>query len=158
MAGTAIIRIGDREWQVSVAATPAELASGLGGIESLLPWTGMLFDLGYERPLQVTTEPMLFPLDIVFIGEDLKVIDVVQDVEPGNIVSEQTPARYFLEMNAGEAEGIEPGDGVIVEYDEIPATGWLDGLAGVLGLLAVTTLVVGIASPAFNLKGVPNNE
>ena len=145
MAGTAIIRIGDREWQVSVAATPAELASGLGGIESLLPWTGMLFDLGYERPLQVTTEPMLFPLDIVFIGEDLKVIDVVQDVEPGNILNHDTPARYFLEMNAGEADGIEPGDSVAVWYDETPSLGWLEGVLPILGLVMSCALMAPLA-------------
>jgi len=105
----------------------------------------MLFDLGYERPLQVTTEPMLFPLDIVFIGEDLKVIDVVQDVEPGNILNHDTPARYFLEMNAGEAEGVEPGDSVAAWHDETPSVGWLEGVLPILGLVMSCALMVPLA-------------
>jgi uncharacterized membrane protein (UPF0127 family) len=153
MPGTAIVRTGDKEWQVSVATTPTELTSGLGGLESLTPGTGMLFDLGYERAVQVTTEPMLFALDIMFVNEAFVVLDVVRAVEPGNVVSEDTPARYFLEVNAGEAEGVEPGDVLAVEYDGTPPTSWLDGLTGILGLVGVATLVAGLARQTRNNRG-----
>ena len=144
MPGTATVRIGDREWQVSVASTPSELAAGLGGVESMAPGTGMLFDLGYERTVQVTTEPMLFPIDIIFISEDLVVLDVTREVTPGNIVTEDMPARYFLEVNAGEAGWLQPGDAVVIEYDETPVTSWLDGVAGILGLVGVGSLMIGL--------------
>jgi uncharacterized membrane protein (UPF0127 family) len=153
MAGTAIVRIGDREWQVSVATTPAELTSGLGGVASLAPGTGMLFDLGYERPVQVTTEPMLFALDIVFIAEDLTVLDVVRSIEPGNIVSEDTPTRYFLEVNTGEAEGVETGDAVIAEGDQIPTTGWLEAVLPILGLVGAGVLISAALGPLFHSDG-----
>lgn len=37
-------------------------------------------------------------------------------MQPGYLVNSQLPARYFLEVNAGELDGIEPGILVSVEY------------------------------------------
>ena len=36
MAGQGIVTIGESRWAVDVANTPAELYSGLGGLESVL--------------------------------------------------------------------------------------------------------------------------
>jgi hypothetical protein len=55
---------------------------------------------------------MLFSIDIVFIGSDLKVVDVARNVAPGYVVTERTPVRYFLEVNANEASAISKGDQV----------------------------------------------
>jgi len=109
MAGQATVKIGDREWSTDVATQPWELSQGLGGLSGLVAGTGMLFDLGWEQIIEVTTVPMLFPIDIAFLSDDLAVVEVYREVEPGYIVTSQIPARYFLEVNAGELADIEAG-------------------------------------------------
>ncbi len=115
MAGQAAVRVGDKEWFTNVATLPWELSQGLGGLVELPPATGILFDMGFEQIIEVTTVPMLFPLDIALLSEDLTVTEVYRNVGPGYIVTSQLPARYFLEVNAGELAGIEPGASVSVE-------------------------------------------
>jgi len=115
MAGQAIVRIDDKEWFTDVATLTWELSQGLGGLVELPPATGMLFDMGFAQTIEVTTVPMLFPLDIAFLSEDLTATEIYRDVEPGYLVTSQVPARYFLEVNAGELAGIEPGASVSVE-------------------------------------------
>ena len=115
--GTITIR--ENEWQVSLATTYSELTRGLGGLESIPSGTGMLFVFAYDMPAQVTTAPMLFNLDIIFISSALEVASVARDIPPGMIVSEATPVRYFLEVNAGEAENVNVGD--MVEMTLPPA-------------------------------------
>ncbi len=114
MAGQANVTIGAQTWSTYVADQSAELAAGLGGLSSIPADTGMLFDVGYERLIQVTTVPMLFSLDIVFIDSDLKAVEIHEDVEPGNIFTSTEQARYFLEVNTGEAVDVEVGDDVAI--------------------------------------------
>ena len=111
----ATVTIKDKSWSVNIASTPWDLAKGLGGLVELPPEMGMLFDLGSEQIIQVTTVPMLFPLDIVFLSEALVVTEVYRNVEPGHVLTSTLPARYFLEVNTGELEGIDCGDAASVE-------------------------------------------
>ncbi len=154
MAGQAIVTIQGREWLTDLAVAPWELTQGLGGIPGIPAGTGMLFDMSYEQSIDVTTEPMLFPLDIAFLSEDLAVTEVYRNVEPGYLVNSVSPARYFLEVNAGEFELLEPGDAVIVDPlppQDVPAApSWVTLVYGVAGMLLmgaiVAALVKGIAA------------
>jgi len=149
MAGLVKVTIGDKEWIVSLASDYFELVQGLGGIPGIDPGTGMLFDLGSEQDINVTTEPMLFPLDIAFFNEEMKITEVYRDVEPGYLVHSMLPARFFLEVNAGELEGIALGDTVSVEllpFEETPAApDWLSMMFGLAGFLLLGTLTVSSA-------------
>jgi uncharacterized membrane protein (UPF0127 family) len=121
MPGQAIVTIRDKQWTCSVANTFTELTSGLSGVESIQPQTGILFDLGYDQSqIDIDMSEMLFPLDIIFINSIQGVRGVMSDVQPGEIdvrfEATTTPgARFFLEVNAGEAEGIEVGDDVAIQ-------------------------------------------
>ncbi|MCL0079832.1 DUF192 domain-containing protein [Dehalococcoidia bacterium] len=121
MSGTAIVTIGPKQWEVYLATTYEEIIQGLGEVISIPPQTGMLFDLGYDQVITVTTVPMLFPLDIVFISSDLRVVDIARNVPPGNLVASDEFARYFLEVNAGETAGVQIGDEVHVHVLVYPA-------------------------------------
>ncbi|MDD4985064.1 MAG: DUF192 domain-containing protein [Dehalococcoidales bacterium] len=149
MTGQAVVRIKDGEWLVSLAVTPWEMEQGLGGLPELQPGTGMLFDLGIEQTIHVTTIPMLFPLDIAFLSEELTVTEVYRNVEPGYLVTSTQPARYFIEVNAGELEGIAPGETVSVDllpFEETPvAPDWLSMMFSLAGFLLLGTLTVNIA-------------
>jgi len=120
MPGNATVTIGSKQWTCSVANTFTELTTGLSGAESLPSGQGMLFDLGSDQKhIEIDMSEMLFPLDIIFINSTQGVVGVMQNVQPGEqaiLDNETLPgARFFLEVNAGEAEGIEDGDSVDIQ-------------------------------------------
>jgi len=149
MARQAVVTIGDKQWAVDIAVTPWELSQGLGGLLELPSGTGMLFDLEYEQVIEVTTVPMLFPLDIAFLSEDMKITEVYRNVEPGYLATSQSPARYFLEVNAGEMVSVEPDDTVSLELlamqSEPVVTDWMTPMAAFTGFVLVGALVAGVA-------------
>jgi len=108
----------------------------------------MLFDLGWEQTVQVTTVPMLFPLDIAFFSETLVVTEVYRNIKLGYIVTSTLPARYFLEVNAGDLEGIDTGDHALVELlplEEMAVTmpDWLSTMISLMGFVVMGMLTVG---------------
>jgi uncharacterized membrane protein (UPF0127 family) len=149
MAGQAIVTIRDKQWQCAVANTPQELVGGLSGVESISPGTGMLFDMGWDYPvIDIYTDEMLFDMDIIFINSVYGVVEVMRNINPGDeaIFQGEPGAGYFLEINAGEAEGIELGDGVLIQPgEEMPAVpSWITGLAGLAGFVTMGIFMVGI--------------
>jgi uncharacterized membrane protein (UPF0127 family)/transcriptional regulator with XRE-family HTH domain len=127
MPGQAVVTIGEKQWVCAVASTPAELTTGLSGIESIPAGTGMLFDLGADyKTIRIDMTRMLFALDIVFINSAQGVVGVMRNVQPGEtdvrLENETLPgARWFLEVTAGEAEGVSVGDDVIIQDSTAPA-------------------------------------
>ena len=121
MPGQAVVTIKDRQWFVGVASTYSELAQGLSGISSIPSGTGILFDMGVDQGyVQINMSRMLFALDIIFINNSVGVVGVMHEVQPNEreVIFDHTSspgARYFLEVTAGEAEGIEDGDDVVIQ-------------------------------------------
>ncbi len=148
MAGQVKIKITDKEWLASLSSTYFELVQGLGGIPEMDAGTGMLFDLGFTQDITVTTEPMLFPLDIAFLSEDLVVTEIYRNVQPGYLVHSTLPARYFIEVNAGEMEGIEIGNQVTVELlvlQDIPTEpAWVTPMISFMGFTLLGFLLVDV--------------
>jgi uncharacterized membrane protein (UPF0127 family) len=148
MAGQLTVIISSKEWSVSLAETPWELIQGLGGIPEIPQGTGMLFDMGFEQTITVTTEPMLFPLDIAFLSESLAITEVYRDVQPGYLVTSTLPARYFLEVNAGEMEGVDIGSQASADnlpLQEVPAaTDWVSSLTSFISFTLMGVFTVGI--------------
>ena len=150
MPGQAIITIRDKQWQVDIADTPWELMQGLAGLPGIPPGTGMLFDTGATQLIQVTTVPMLFPIDIAFLSETLVVTEVYHNVEPGYLVTSTVQARYFLEVNAGELEGIDSGDRAFIEFLPAPLmmpaeTDWMSAMMSFMGFAIMAVFIVAIA-------------
>jgi len=93
-------------FNVEVAEDGPSIRKGLSGREFMPNDRGMLFILGDKR-YSFWMKGMRFPIDIVVIGSDAKVMEVI----PGNQRCEQCPeiripdgAAYVLEINAGLAE------------------------------------------------------
>ena len=116
---TATVAIRDRQWQVWVAASPYELARGLSGIHHMPSRTGMLL-IFQPQPVTVNTQQLRFPIDIVFISNQLRVVSVARNVPPGVLVTEQSPVQYVLEINATETAGIEAGEPVGIAIHQSP--------------------------------------
>lgn len=115
MAGQGTVTIGEIVWTVDFAVTMAELTSGLSGVASIPVGTGMLFDVGSDQSsLSINMQDMLFGLDIVFINSGYGVVGVLHNVEPGEDAFFDAGiglgARYFMEVNAGEAGSVSVGD------------------------------------------------
>jgi len=153
MPGQTVVTIKDKQWAVSIANTYAELTTGLSGIESIPPGTGMLFDLGYNQKfIQIDMTRMLFPLDIIFINSTQGVVGVISDAEPGmrevGLENEILPgARCFLEVNAGEAEGIEIRDSVDIQGYTQSATIDLGSVMQAFLATVIVGAVVGMLWP-----------
>jgi len=157
MPGQAIVTIGEKQWTVSLATTFGELVTGLGGLPYLALGSGMLFDTGAEQWIEVTTEPMLFPLDIVLISSDLVVMSVESDVAPGQTLRKY--GHYFLEVNVGETEGIGIGDRVDMQLLVAPAQEWIGDLTSwmiaIMGMVVVFSMARAMMSLALRRPKPP---
>ncbi len=107
---------------VEVADDPLERSRGLMFRESLAEDAGMLFVFGDEKIRSFWMHSTLIPLDVMFIGNDLTIVDVVEgavpcEVSPCPLYTSSAPARYSLEVNAGfvQDHGIEIADVVVFE-------------------------------------------
>ncbi|HEY33152.1 MAG TPA: DUF192 domain-containing protein [Dehalococcoidia bacterium] len=144
------VTIRDRQWLVDIADTPWKLTQGLSDIPEISLGTGMLFDVGWVHHITVTTARMMFPLDVAFISESLVIADIRRGLTPGEIVTSDTPARYFLEVNAGELSGIGLGDHVSIELiaqEETPnlVSNWVNMAILVVSLAVAGTFAVSVA-------------
>jgi uncharacterized membrane protein (UPF0127 family) len=155
MSGEVRVTIGGKEWIVSLASDPWEQIRGLGGISEIDPGTGMLFDLGFPQIITVTTEPMLFPLDIAFFSDGMVVTKVYHNVQPGYLVTSTSPARYFLEVNAGELSGIDSGSQagfeLLASESPVQASDWVTPMISFMGFTLVGIFAISFAKAA--LKG-----
>lgn len=114
------IQIGETSYYVDIANTAEARKTGLQGVSELPKDKGMLFlfDEGDEQP-KMWMKGVLIPLDIAFIGNDSKVIDVIQ-AAPGNeqFLSVDEDVMAVLEVNANSP--IQRGDSIEVVEDESP--------------------------------------
>lgn len=104
---------------VEVADTEPRRERGLGYRDSLPADAGMLFIFDQSQPATFWMKGMRFSLDMVWIGEDRRVLGVSADIPPQPGVSDDqlaryaspAPVRYVLELNAGAAQrlGIAAG-------------------------------------------------
>jgi len=108
---------------VEVVDTPAARARGLSGRASLPPGEGMLFVFEDTQIHTFWMKDMMFPLDLVWIGEQCNVDSITPDVPPPTPEQADSdlprfhppqPVRYVLEINGGEAAAanIQVGDPV----------------------------------------------
>lgn len=92
---------------VEIARTPEERRQGLQNRASLPDKHGMWFVFEADGQDPFWMHHTNIPLDILFIGGDYKIVDLVTHTVPNSdtlIVSRQ-PYRYALEIKAGSADG-----------------------------------------------------
>ena len=103
--------------KAQVAQTPAEKERGLSGRDYLESNEGLLFIFNQSGFYPFWMKDMKFPIDIVWISEDKKVIDISENISPETYpqtFTSKLPARYVLEVNAFwiRKSGIKLGDAV----------------------------------------------
>jgi len=105
--------------KVELARTALEQERGLMFRRELSPESGMLFIFSESSEHVFWMKDTLIPLDMIFIGEDGRVVGIVQGAEPLTTVPRTVglKSRYVLEVNAGYAasHGLAAGDRVRFE-------------------------------------------
>jgi len=110
-----MVHIGEHAFYVEVADTAEARTRGLSGREMLSSQHGMLFIFDDVQRHAFWMKDMNFPIDIIWIDERWRVVDITYGARPDafpEIFSPRVPVRYVLEVNAGEARDIKIGDDV----------------------------------------------
>ncbi|MCC7469972.1 MAG: DUF192 domain-containing protein [Bacteroidetes bacterium] len=113
------ILIEDVKIVADISDTSAKRGLGLSFRKSLKNNEGMYFVFDKPQVYAFWMKDMNFSIDIIWINEDNKIVDITKDLSPEtypNAFSPVSPARYVLEVPAGfsDENGINIGDEVIV--------------------------------------------
>ncbi len=115
---------GQVEWTLELASNNASRSRGLMFREQLAPLNGMLFRFVNEEPVAMWMKNTLIPLDMVFLNSAGKITHIHQGAVPHSLenISSNGPAKYVLEVNAGEVEsyGLEVGQQMRHPWFKIP--------------------------------------
>ncbi|OGD66706.1 hypothetical protein A2Z61_00480 [Candidatus Campbellbacteria bacterium RIFCSPLOWO2_02_35_12] len=114
------IYINDMPMWVDVADSVKEIKTGLSGRTTLEIGQGMLFIFDKLDFYGMWMKDMNFPIDIIWINENLQIIDIKTQVlqkSYSEIFYPVQKALYVIEVNAGfsELNNIKIGDKVILQ-------------------------------------------
>jgi uncharacterized membrane protein (UPF0127 family) len=120
-ASGAYVEIKGHRYTIEIAADDASRAHGLMDRTHMDADHGMLFVFENDEPRAFWMKNTKIPLDMLFFDREQRLISVQHDVPP--CVSDPcppyrsgAPARYVLELNAGESAkmGLTPGDPIAI--------------------------------------------
>ena len=110
------IKLGGQEYDIFIAKSEEQKKQGLQHFKSLPKDEGMLFVINESNPVETLfhMHNVPFPLDMVFLDDEFKVIDVKR----GNPEDDKIEglASYVLEVNADS--GIKIGDEADLDDDD----------------------------------------
>ena len=105
---------------VEIADDNQERMNGLMFRKNLDENSGMLFVFDNEESQIFWMKDTLIPLDMIFIGKDLKIINIEHALpcgkEPCPLYKSQAPSKYVLEVNSGFSakNNLKAGDKITV--------------------------------------------
>ena len=111
------VELGGHRYKVEIAATDEARARGLMFRDAMDADRGMLFVHDREEPQAYWMKNTRIALDILYFDDARRLVSQQRDVPPcsgGNrcpSYPSNAPARYVLELNAGEAQRIGLKDG-----------------------------------------------
>jgi uncharacterized protein len=117
------VELAGKRYAVEVADTDPERERGLMFRDSLPADRGMLFVHEREEPQAYWMKNTRIPLDILYFDGARKLVSQQRDVPPCSLgdacppYPSAAPARYVLELNAGEAERLGLRDGAELRID-----------------------------------------
>lgn len=113
------VEIDGRVFEVDIADDTEERQQGLMFVEEMKDNKGMIFVYDKPRNLAFWMKNTLIPLDIIYIGENYRVVSIAKNAQPCEndpckSYSSNVEAQYVLEINGGLSDeyGIEVGDKV----------------------------------------------
>lgn len=106
------VELGGRRYTVEIADDDAERQRGLMFRDALPADRGMLFVHERQQPLAYWMKNTRIPLDILYFDNARKLVSQQRDVPPCALgdacppYPSTAPARYVLELNAGQAAAL----------------------------------------------------
>jgi uncharacterized protein len=116
------VELNGQRYSVEIADDDAERARGLMFRDELAQGRGMLFIHERQEPLAYWMKNTKIPLDILYFDSARKLVSQQRDVPPCSLgdrcppYPSDAPARYVLELNAGEAARIGLEDGAELTF------------------------------------------
>lgn len=122
------VELAGHRYAVEIADDDAERARGLMFRDVLATDHGMLFVHEREEPQAYWMKNTRIPLDILYFDNARRLVSQQRNVPPCSLgdacppYPSGTPARYVLELNAGEAARLRLNDGAKLRFGpQIPA-------------------------------------
>ncbi len=121
-SGAPWVEIGGQRYAVEVADNDAERSRGLMFRDEMGADRGMLFVHEREEPQAYWMKNTRIPLDILYFDTAKRLVSQQRDVPPCSLgdrcppYPSNAPARYVLELNAGEAARLELADGATLQF------------------------------------------
>ena len=116
------VEVGGHRYTVEVADDEPERARGLMFRDSLAADSGMLFIHEREEPQAYWMKNTRIPLDILYFDDAHRLVTQQRGVPPCTLgdgcppYPSNAPARYVLELNAGEAARLGLADGARMKF------------------------------------------
>ena len=116
------VELAGQRYAVEIADNDAERAQGLMYRDKMSAESGMLFIHDAEEPQAYWMKNTKIPLDILYFDDGRKLVSQQRDIPPcslGNACPSypsDAPARYVLELNAGEAARLKLQDGAELTF------------------------------------------
>lgn len=118
----ATIHLGDGVFTANVAKTQPERDKGLGGTLKLADDQAMLFVYDTDGKWSVSMKDMNYPIDIVWLDKDKKVVYIVKNAPPESYPYERfeskNDARYVIEFAEGTVGQEKITIGATAMFDE----------------------------------------
>lgn len=115
----ASLSIGGAKISIEIAKTSAELIKGLSGRPALAENSGLFFIFPYTDTHGIWMKEMNFPIDIIWLDENLKIIAIKENAAPDSypeVFTPNAPARYVLEVPAGFVQKHQISVGIIGHF------------------------------------------
>ena len=116
------VELAGRRYSVEIADDDAERARGLMFRDSIPEDHGMLFIHEHEKPQAYWMKNTRIPLDILYFDANRRLVSQQRDVPPCALgdrcppYPSGAPARYVLELNAGEAARLKLENGAELKF------------------------------------------
>jgi uncharacterized membrane protein (UPF0127 family) len=127
-SGAPWVELGGQRYLVEIADDDAERARGLMFRDAMPAERGMLFIHEREEPQAYWMKNTRIALDILYFDDMRRLVSQQRDVPPCSLGDQcppypsDAPARYVLELNAGEAARLQLQEGVQLRFGPgIPA-------------------------------------
>ena len=116
------VELGGERFMIEIADDDDERARGLMFRDVLEPGHGMLFIHDRQEPQAYWMKNTRIPLDILYFDDARRLVSQQRDVPPCSAgdrcppYPSRAPARYVLELNAGEAARLQLEDGAELRF------------------------------------------
>lgn len=112
------IIIGNIAVKVEIAESLPEKQKGLSGRNFMRENNGMLFVFSQPDFYSFWMKDMEFPIDIIWLDENLRIINIEKNITPDTFPKKflpPRPAKYALEVNGGWADKNKVEEGVNIK-------------------------------------------